>query len=101
MNKSTVFCAALLSALATPALAQSWKFVDGEAAWAFVNETTATSMREPTQQARLADRPVLIDSRATGGFKYVGGEAGWAYVGPQAAPRESMTASMPESRVVR
>lgn len=76
MNKRTVFCAALLATLVTPALAGEWRFVDGEAAWAYVAPTRDT-VRQPVQIDPASNR-VMAD-----GWKQVGGEAGWLYVGPQ------------------
>lgn len=77
MNKRTVICAALLATLVTPALAGEWRFVDGEAAWAYVASTRDAIMLQPTQ-LNPASSVMSAD-----GWTQVGGEAGWLYVGPQ------------------
>ncbi len=79
MNKRTVFCAALLSALATPALADGWQFVGGEAVWGYSGLTRGDTTRQQIQPARkdLESNAVTAD-----GWKQVDGEAVWAYVGP-------------------
>lgn len=88
MKKSTVFCAAFLSALATPAFADGdgWRFVDGEAVWGFSGGTRDIKMqtREPAARKDFRGTPRTAD-----GWKWVGGEAGWHYVGPRMETRTS------------
>ena len=80
MNKRTIVFAALLGALTSPAYADGFRFVGGEAVWAYVGETRNSVTREQVQSERkdLQRNPVTAD-----GWKQVGGEAGWLYVGPQ------------------
>jgi len=99
MKKSTVFCAALLGALAAPAYADGWRFVDGEAVWGYSGATRSDKTREPVQRERsdFERNPV-----ATGGWKQVNGEAVWLYVGPQTERRASTSrASPPSSSAIR
>ncbi len=90
MKESTVFCAVLLSALATPAFADGWRFVDGEAVWAYVGETRNGKTREQVQRERKDSERNPVTA---GGWKWVGGEAGWLYVGPQNERRASTATS--------
>lgn len=80
MNKRTIIFAALLGALTSPAYADGFRFVGGEAVWAYVGATRNSLTREQVQSERkdLQRNPVTAD-----GWKQVGGEAGWLYVGPQ------------------
>jgi hypothetical protein len=99
MKKITVVCAALLGALTTPAFADGWRFVDGEAVWAYSSETRNNETREqvPRERSDIARNPA-----ATGGWKQVDGEAGWLYVGPQTERRTSRSrASTATSNAIR
>ncbi len=78
MNKRTVFCAVVLSALATPALADGFRFVDGEAGWAYVGAPRGNTVQQQVKRKDMERNLVTAD-----GWKQVGGEAGWLYVGPQ------------------
>lgn len=84
VKKSTVFCAVLLSTLAAPALADGFRYVGGEAGWAYVGKTTEnTKVDAAKTRDQLARETISSDrSRATAdGWKWVGGEAGWLFVG--------------------
>ncbi len=80
MNKRTVVFAALLGALAAPAYADGFRFVGGEAGWAYVGATPGNTTQQQVQRER--GDPVR-NTVTTDGWKYVGGEAGWLFVGRQ------------------
>lgn len=89
MRNSTVIFTALLSTLATPALADGFRFVDGEAVWAYVGIQSAS--KEPngvTRSRPEADQRIAI----VDGFRYVGGEAGWSYEAPSTKEIAASTA---------
>lgn len=95
MNKRTVVFAALLGALAAPAYADGFRFVGGEAGWAYVGTTRDNTTRQQVKSERgdLASNQVTAD-----GWKQVGGEAGWLYVGPQSRnTREQITRARGDS----
>jgi hypothetical protein len=99
MKKITVFSVALLGALATPAFADGWRFVDGEAVWGYSVEKRDNKTREPVQRERsdFERNPVTAD-----GWKQVDGEAGWLYVGPQTEKRaRTSRASTTTSNAIR
>ncbi len=99
MKKITVFTVALLGALATPAFADGWRFVDGEAVWGYSGATKDNKTRARDDKTREQVQRERSDFErnpaATGGWKWVGGETGWLYVGPQTERRASKSRASP------
>lgn len=80
MNKRTIIFTALLGALTSPAYADGFRFVGGDAGWAYVGAT----QNNTTHQQVQSERSDVARTLATGEvWKRVDGEAVWAYVGPQ------------------
>lgn len=103
MKKSTVFYAALMSALATPAFADGdgWRFVDGEAVWGYFGGTVEDKKQtnDAVQREHSDYKGSAVSADA---WKWVGGEAGWLYVGPRTETRTSAaSASAGPSGVIR
>ncbi len=94
MNKRTIIFTALLGALTSPAYADGFRFVGGEAGWAYVGTTQDNTTRQQVQRERSDLERTLATAD---GWKQVGGEAGWLYVG---APTER-SASMEASSAIR
>lgn len=96
MKSNTIFCAALLGALAAPAFADGFRFVGGEAGWAHVGVKTDSTTRD--QFAR--ERAELDRNQVTAyGFRFVGGEAGWSYeVAPVRTQQHNLAASPPSAK---
>ena len=80
MNKRTIIFAALLGALTSPAYADGFRFVGGEAGWVYAGAQQDSATRQQVQRERSDLERTLATAD---GWKQVGGEAGWTYVGPQ------------------